>query len=101
MEVPIMAKLKLATIVMLPVLAVVGLLWTAMVLAQTNSLIPYGMNAGMQVLNLATRPHPATAPTPPAQADYGPAIGERRLVCEQWNGNQWMRLAVPARQCVQ
>ena len=54
------------------------------------------MNAGMQVLNLATRPHPATAPTPPAQADYGPAIGERRLVCEQWNGNQWVRLAVPA-----
>jgi hypothetical protein len=69
-------------------------------LAQANSLIPYGMSAGMLVLNLATRPRPATAPTPAAQADYGPAIGERRLVCEQWNGNQWVRLAVSARQCV-
>ena len=29
-----MAKLKLATIVMLPVLVVVGLLWTAMVLVR-------------------------------------------------------------------
>jgi hypothetical protein len=97
-----MAKLKLATIVIPPVLVVVGLLWAAIVLAQTNSLIPYGMSAGMQVLNLATRPRPATVPTPAAQAGYGgAAIGERRLVCEQWNGNQWVRLAVSAKHCVQ
>jgi hypothetical protein len=77
-------------------------LWAALALAQSsNILIHYGMTAGMQVLNLATQPRPAAAPTPAAQADYGAAIGERRMVCEEWNGNQWVRLALPARQCVQ
>jgi hypothetical protein len=82
----------------------VGLfLWAALALAQSNAyLLPYGMSAGMQVLNLATRPKPAVAPTPGApEADaYGAQAGERRLVCEQWTGQRWIVLHVSAKRCV-
>jgi hypothetical protein len=43
-----------------------GLLFTAGVRAQSSQmLIPYGMSAGMSVLNRAFQPRPAAAPTPP------------------------------------
>ena len=77
--------------------------------AQSSSyLLPYGLSAGMQVLNLATRPKPAAAPTPAApvtaysaQASeaYGMQAGDRRLGCEQWNGTRWVVLHIPAKQC--
>jgi hypothetical protein len=72
-------------------------------MAQSNAyLLPYGMSAGMQVLNLATRPRPAAAPTPvaPNEADNGYAAGGRRLVCEQWSGNRWVIIHIPAKQCL-
>ena len=51
-------------IVTLPMLAML-FLWAAMALAQSsNILIPYGMGAGMQLMNRAMQPRPATAPTP-------------------------------------
>jgi len=71
-------------IVTLPALAVL-FLWAAITFAQsTNSyLIPYGMSAGMQVLNRAMQPRPLAAPTPAApDAGYGAQAGDRRLVCE-------------------
>lgn len=71
------------------------------VMAQSNAyLLPYGMSAGMQVLNLATRPRPAAAPAPAApDASNGAQAGDRRLVCEQWTGTRWMVIHVPAKQC--
>jgi hypothetical protein len=73
----------------LPALAML-FLWVATAMAQsTNSyLIPYGMSAGMQVLNRAMQPRSAAAPTP-AENGYGAAVGDRRLVCEQWIGAGW------------
>ena len=99
--------MKKLTIMSLPAMALL-FLWAALALAQStgNLLIPYGMSAGMQVLNRAMEPRPAAAPTPAAPAGYGApaaygaAIGEWRLVCEQWNGNQWVLITVPSRQCV-
>jgi hypothetical protein len=88
--------------VILPVLAVLSL-WPALAFAQSaNSyLIPYGMSAGMQVLNRAMQPRPAAAPTPPApDAGYGAQAGDRRLVCEQWNGQRWLVIPVAAKQCM-
>jgi hypothetical protein len=85
----------------LPPLAML-FLWAATAMPQsTNSyLIPYGMSAGMQVLNRALQPRPATAPTPAApDAGYGVQAGDRRLVCEQWNGQRWVVIPVNARQC--
>ena len=58
------------------------------------------MSAGMQVLNLATRPKPAAAPSPAGNnRGNSMAIGERRLVCEQWNGAQWVVVPVLAQRC--
>jgi hypothetical protein len=88
-------------ILMLPALAVL-FLWAAITFAQsTNSyLIPYGMSAGMQVLNRALQPRPAAAPTPEVNAgSYGAQPGDRRLVCEQWNGQRWVVIPVAAKQC--
>jgi hypothetical protein len=88
-------------IVMLPALAVL-FLWTALAFAQAaNSyLIPYGMSAGMQVLNRAMQPRPAAAPTPNVNGGgYGAQAGDRRLVCEQWNGQRWVVIPVAAKQC--
>jgi hypothetical protein len=66
----------------------------------TNSyLIPYGMSARMQ-LNRALQPHQPAAPTPEVNAGgYGAQVGERRLVCEQWNGQRWVVIPVAAGQC--
>ena len=77
-------------------------LGTAVAFAQSTGsyLIPYGMSAGMQVLDRALQPRPAAAPTPEVNAGgYGAPIGERRLVCEQWNGQQWVVVPVEAGQC--
>jgi hypothetical protein len=86
----------------LPALAAI-LLGTTMAFAQsTNSyLLPYGMSAGMSVLNRAMQPRPASVPTPvvPEAAGYGAQAGDRRLVCEQWNGQRWVVIPVKARQC--
>ena len=86
-------------IVMLPVLALLSLR-PALAFAQSaNSyLIPYGMSAGMQVLNRAMQPRPLSAPTP-VENGYGAAVGDRRLVCEQWNGQRWVVIPVAAKQC--
>ena len=77
-----------------------ALLWATMALAQ-SSWAPYLVGPGMSVLNLATRPRPAAAPTPaaPNDAEYGYAVGDRRLVCEQWTGNRWVVIHIPAKQC--
>jgi hypothetical protein len=79
-----------------------SLIVAAIALAQSsNVLIPYGMSAGMQLMNRAMQPRPAAAPTPVAQENgYGAAVGDRRLVCEQWNGQRWVVIPVAARQCV-
>jgi hypothetical protein len=64
-----------------------------------NILIPYGMSAGMQVLNRAMQPRPAAAPTPAENSSgYSAAVGDRRLVCEEWNGARWVVIPVAARQ---
>ena len=75
---------------------------TALAFAQSTGsyLIPYGMGAGMQVLNRAMQPRPVAAPTPEVNAGgYGAQTGDRRLVCEQWNGQRWVVLPVAAGQC--
>jgi hypothetical protein len=93
--------MKRFLIVVLPALAAL-FLWAALALAQSNAyLLPYGMSAGMQVLNLATRPKPAVAPTPvaPEAGAYGAQPGDRRLVCEQWTGQRWAVIQIPAKQC--
>jgi len=79
----------------------IGLLGAAMAFAQsTNSyLLPYGMSAGMQVLNRALQPRPAAAPTPEVNAGGYAQVGDRRLVCEQWNGQRWVVIPVAAKQC--
>jgi hypothetical protein len=85
----------------LPALAML-FLWAATAMAQsTNSyLIPYGMSAGMQVLNRAMQPRPLGAPTAaPPDAGYGAQAGDRRLVCEEWNGQRWVVIPVAAKQC--
>jgi hypothetical protein len=68
-----------------------GFMFAGIARAQTSQmLIPYGMSAGMQLMNRAVQPRPATAPTPLAQENgYGAQIGDRRLVCEQWTGQRW------------
>jgi hypothetical protein len=84
------------------ILAPIGqMLGSTAAMAQTsNLLIPYGMGAGMQVLNRALQPRPEAAPTPEINAGgYGAQPGERRLVCEQWNGQQWVVIPVAAGQC--
>jgi hypothetical protein len=70
-------------------------------MAQTSSiLIPYGMGAGMSVLNRALQPRPAAAPTPEMDVGgYGAQSGDRRLVCEQWTGTHWTVIQIPAKQC--
>ena len=78
-------------------------------IAQSSAyLLPYGMGAGMQVLNRALQPKPTAAPTPMARvtayiaqagAAYGAQAGDRRLVCEQWTGTRWMVIHVPPKQC--
>jgi hypothetical protein len=72
-------------------------------LAQSsNILIPYGMGAGMAVFNRALQPRPPVAPTPAApETAYGAQIGDRRLVCEQWNGQRWIVVPVTAKRCIQ
>jgi hypothetical protein len=92
--------MKKLAIVTLPAAAVL-FLWAAFALAQSsNILIPYGMSAGMSVLNRAMQPRPAGAPTPEADAGgYGAQIGDRRLVCEQWTGSRWVVIHVSTRQC--
>jgi len=86
-------------IVMLPPLAVLSLCPSLAFAQSTNSyLIPYGMSAGMQVLNREMQPRPGAAPTP-AENGYGEAWGDRRLVCEQWNGQRWVVIPVAAKQC--
>ena len=61
-------KFLIATLPMLVPL----FLWSAMALAQSsNILIPYGMGAGMQLMNRALQPRPSTAPTPTSEASYG------------------------------
>jgi hypothetical protein len=83
-------------------LIALGVFWTAEGMAQSSNsyLIPYGMSAGMQVLNLATRPKPAAAPTLAGNNNGNSVvIGERRLVCEQWNGVQWVVVPVLAQRC--
>ena len=76
-------------------------LGSTLALAQSsNLLIPYGMGAGMSVLNRAIQPKPAMAPTPEVSAaGYGAQMGDRRLVCEQWNGQRWQVINVPAQRC--
>jgi hypothetical protein len=40
------------------------------------------------------------APTPDVSAGgYDAQMGDRRLVCEQWNGQQWVVIPVAAGQC--
>jgi hypothetical protein len=87
-------------IVMLPVVAAI-LLGMTMAFAQSSGsyLIPYGMSAGMQVLNRAMQPRPAAAPTPELNAGGYAQVGDRRLVCEQWNGQRWVVIPVAAKQC--
>jgi hypothetical protein len=91
-------------------LAAIGavMLGTSVAFAQSSSyLLPYGMSAGMSVLNRAMQPRPVAAPTPAAPetaysaqaGGYGAQIGDRRLVCEQWTGNRWVVIHVAARQC--
>jgi len=72
----------------------------AMAQSAGNYLLPYGMSAGMSVLNRALQPRPAAAPTP-AEVNAGgyAQVGERRLVCEQWNGQRWVVVPIAARQC--
>jgi hypothetical protein len=90
---------KAALLVTLPALGVCSAI-VAMAQASNGYIIPYGMIAGMQVLNLATRPKPAAAPTPAGNSGgYGMPVGERRLVCEQWNGTQWVVIPVAAQRC--
>jgi hypothetical protein len=58
------------------------------------------MSAGMQVLNRAMQPRPLAAPTPAVpDGGYGAQAGDRRLVCEQWNGQRWVVIPVAAKQC--
>ena len=81
-----------------------GLILGSVIAAKAQStgsyLIPYGMSAGRQVLDQALQPRPVAAPTPEVNAGgYGAPIGERRLVCEQWNGQQWVEIPVTAGQC--
>jgi hypothetical protein len=80
--------------------ASVGLfVWANMTMAQ--SWIPYIMGPGQQVLNMATRPRPAAAPTAAIpDGGYGAMVGQRRLVCQQWTGNRWVLVNVSAKQCV-
>jgi hypothetical protein len=79
-----------------------GLMFATLARAQSSQmLIPYGMSAGMQLLNRAVQPAPRAAPTPVAQENgYGAQIGDRRLVCEQWSGERWIVIPVAAKQCV-
>ena len=50
--------------------------------------------------NRALQPRPAAPPTPALNAGgYDLQAGERRLVCEQWNGQQWVIVPVAAAQC--
>jgi hypothetical protein len=81
-----------------------GLILGSVIAAKAQStgsyLIPYGMSAGMQVLDRAMQPRPAAAPTPEVNAGgYGAQAGDRRLVCEQWNGQRWQVINVPAQRC--
>jgi hypothetical protein len=66
-------------------------------------LLPYGMSAGMQLMNRAMQPLPRVAPTPVAPVaesnGYGAQVGDRRLVCEQWNGQRWVVVPIGAKQC--
>jgi hypothetical protein len=74
-----------------------------MAFAQSSGsyLLPYGMSAGMSVLNRALQPRPASAPTPAEvnAGGYGAQIGDRRLMCEQWNGQRWVVVPVEAKRC--
>jgi hypothetical protein len=89
-------SLKRVLIVTLPAIAV---LWVTM--AQ-SSWAPYLVSPGMSVLNPATRPRPVAAPTAaaPNDADYGYAVSDWRLVCEQWTGNRWVVIHIRAKQCL-
>jgi hypothetical protein len=78
------------------------ILGSAIAFAQSSSLLlPYGMSAGMQLFNRALQPRPAAGPTPvsPYASGEGVQAGDRRLVCEQWNGQRWVVIPVNARQC--
>jgi hypothetical protein len=75
--------MKPFVIVILPAIAAL-FLWAAMAFAQSsNILIPYGMSAGMSVLNRAMQPCPAAASTPAPDAGYGSnrcaAVGVRTM----------------------
>jgi hypothetical protein len=81
------------------VLCLIILAATVKAQSSTNILIPYGMSAGMQVFNRAVQPRPVM-PTPAAPESAYAQIGDRRLVCEQWNGQRWVIVQVAAKQCV-
>src|ERR1700749_3413374 len=87
-------------IAMLPAAASLFPYTAAMAQSANSYLLPYGMSAGMQVLNRALQPRPAAAPTPEVNAgSYGAQPGDRRLVCEQWNGQRWVVIPVAVKQC--